>query len=91
MEIKSFAEVKPSVWKKMERPWIAVYQRGASGIHTGQQEPIFAKVYDGDTYTGIFMQAKELQEMIADIEKYSPLIFAEKGAADPEELIGAYV
>ena len=37
------------------------------------------------------MQAKELQEMIADIEKYSPLTFAEKGAADPEELIGAYV
>lgn len=87
MEIKSFAEVKPSVWKMMERPWIAVYQRGG----TEQQEPILAKVYDGDAYTEIFMQATELKELIADIEKYSPLTFAEKGAADPEELIGAYV
>ena len=87
MEIKSFAEMKPSVWKKMERPWIAVYQRDG----TGKQEPILAKVYDGDVYTEIFMQARELKEMIADIEKFAPLTFAKKGKADPEELIGVYV
>lgn len=87
MEIKSFAEMKPSVWKKMQRPWIAVYQREVAD----GQKPILAKVYDGDAYTEIFMQAMSFEEMMSDAERFTPLEYAVRGAEDPEELLCAYV
>lgn len=87
MEIRTFAELKLSVWAKIKRPWIAVYQRE----RTATQEPILAKLYDGDAYTEIFMQAGTLQEMKEDIERFTKLTYAERGAADPEELACAYV
>lgn len=86
MHIKTFGEMEQRVWERIRRPCVAVYEMTEGPVR------YLVKVYDGDLYTGIYLQAGDLDWIREDIARNASwLERVDRGAEDVPELVCVFV
>ena len=91
-QLRNFKDIYWENWIKLERPYVAVFKLMPEDPKYSTKARFIGKVFSEGEYTGMYTLAKDVKEMMDDIEQ-ACFRFAHEapGPGDANDLICVYV
>lgn len=91
-QLRNFKDICPEDWIRLNRPYIAVFKLMPEDPKYSAKARFIGKVFSEGKYTGMYTVAKDIKEMMADIEQACfRFVHEAPGPGDSHDLICVYV
>lgn len=91
-QLRNFKDICPEDWIRLNRPYIAVFKLMPEDQRYSDKARVIGKVFSDGAYTGRYTLARNIKEMISDIEQACFQFVCEApGPGDSHDLICVYV
>ena len=91
-QLRDFKDICPENWIELKRPYAAVFKLMPEDQRYSDKARVIGKVFSDGEYTGRYTLARNIKEMMDDIEQACfRFVHEAPGPGDPHDLICVYV